>query len=119
MANSTPFRTTPNLGLQLSDVSKGLPYWDTQLGLSTQPADLMASYKLGDVEMGSDGGEYFFVKASDDIASTATTGTQVTITYPAYTVATGAGGFYTPPGKAIKSGDYFHVRRGAHNALPA
>lgn len=106
------FRTTPQLGPQLSDVFSGIPYYDNN-GI-TEP-----SYRLGDKELGSDGGEYFFVKASADIAATATTGTQVTITFPAYTVATGAGGFYTPPGTAIKSGDYFHVRRGAYNAVPA
>lgn len=105
------FRTTPNLGLQLSDVSSGLPYWDNN-GVTE------ASYRLGNKELGSDGGEYFFVKASADIAATATTGTQVALTFPAYTVATGAGGFYTPPATAIKSGDYFHVRRGAYDATP-
>jgi hypothetical protein len=106
------FRTTPQLGPQLSDVFSGIPYYDNN-GITE------ASYRLGDKELGSDGGEYFFVKASADISATATTGTQVTLTFPAYTVATGSGGFYTPPGVAIKSGDYFHVRRGAYNAVPA
>lgn len=116
MANSVPFRTTPQLGPQLDDVFVGLPYWD--LGLNLNATDLEASYKLGNVERGDDGGEYFWVKASANIAATATTGTQVTVTFPAWTVATGAGGFYTPPGQAITSGDYFHVRRGAYNATP-
>lgn len=106
------FRTTPNLGLQLEDVSAGLPYWDVN------PDQTDPSYRPGNKELGSDGGEYWMVMASADIAATANTGTQVTITYPAYTVATGTGGFYTPPGKAIKAGDCFHVRRGAHNAVP-
>ena len=119
MANSVPFRTTPQLGPQLDDVFTDLPYWDTQLGLSTEPADLEPSYKLGNVERGDDGGEYFWVQASANIAATATTGTQVTITFPAYTVATGAGGFYTPVNTAITAGDYLHVRRGAYNAVPA
>lgn len=111
MANSVPFRTTPQLGPQLDDIFTGLPYWD---GVNiTAP-----SYKLGTKEVGDDGGEYFFVQASADIAATATTGTQVTITFPAYTVATGAGGFYTPVNTAIVSGQYFHVRRGARNAVP-
>ena len=78
-----------------------------------------ASYRLGNIERGSDGGEYYFVRASAAIAATPNTGTQVTITYPAYTVATGAGGFFTEPGKAVAAGDYIHVRRGAHNAVPA
>jgi len=119
MANSVPFRTTPQLGPQLDDVFTGLPYWDGSLGVSGAVTDASPSYKLGNVEMGNDGGEYFWVKASADIAATATTGTQVTITFPAYTVATGAGGFYTPPATAITNGQYFHVRRGAYNAVPA
>ena len=116
MANSVPFRTTPQLGPQLDDTFVGLPYWDQSLNLNA--TDLEPSYKLGNVERGDDGGEYFWVKASANIAATATTGTQVTVTFPAWTVATGAGGFYTPPGVAITSGDYFHVRRGAYNATP-
>ncbi len=112
MANSVPFRTEPQLGPQLSDVFTGLPYWD--IGNVSSP-----SYKLGDVEQGSDGREYVWVQASADIAATATTGTQVVITVPAYTVATGAGGFYTPVNTAILTGQYFHVSRGAKNAVPA
>lgn len=113
------FRTTPQLGPQLDEAFVGLPDWDSHLGLSTEPTDVSASYKLGNKEIGSDGGEYFWCKASADIAGTATTGTQVAITYPAYTVATGSGGFYTPPNTAVKSGGYVHVRRGAYNATPA
>lgn len=106
------FRTTPNLGPQLDDVFDGVPFYDP-------PNITEASYRLGNKEIGSDGGEYFWVKASAAIAATATTGTQVTLTYPAFTVATGAGGFYTQPGVAVPSGGYLHVRRGAHNAVPA
>ena len=116
------FRTTPNLGPALDTVYTAMPVWDAQLGLSGGAAGIAAaeaSYRLGNVEMGSDGGEYFWVKASADIAATATTGTQVTLTFPAYTVATGAGGYYTPVNTAITTGQYFHVRRGAHNAAPA
>ena len=113
MANSVPFRTTPQLGPQLDDVFTGLPYWDLTGNITTP------SYKLGDVERGDDGGEYIWVQASANIAATATTGTQVTITFPAYTVATGSGGWYTPVNTAITSGQYFHVRRGARNAAPA
>lgn len=112
MPNSVPFRTTPQLGPQLSDVFTGLPYWDNA-GI-TSP-----SYKLGNTEVGDDGREYTWVQASADIAATATTGTQVTITVPGFTVATGAGGFYTPVNTAITNGQYFHVSRGAKNAVPA
>ena len=121
MANSVPFRTTAQLGPQLDDVFTGLPYWDlsnvTKAGVIVGGIS-SPSYKLGDVEMGNDGGEYFWVQASANIAATATTGTQVTITFPAYTVATGAGGFYTPVNTAIVLGQFFHVRRGAYNAVP-
>lgn len=114
------FRTTPNLGPALDTVYTAMPFWDAQLGVANGGvANAEASYRLGNVEMGSDGGEYFWVKASADIAATATTGTQVTLTFPDYTVATGAGGFYTPVNTAILNGQYFHVRRGAHNAAPA
>lgn len=119
MANAVPFRTTPQLGPQLDEVFTGLPYWDSQLGLIDAATDVEPSYKLGNVERGDDGGEYIWVQASANIAATATTGTQVTITFPAYTVATGAGGWYTPVNTAITEGQYFHVRRGARNAAPA
>ena len=83
------FRTTPQLGQQLSDV--GANYWDELAGIT------VPSPKPGNKELGSDGGEYWFVTASADIASTATTGTQVALTYPAYTVATGSGGLNPVP----------------------
>lgn len=104
------YSITPSLGIDLSYVGDK-PYYDDNSDAPT-PA-------LGSVVKGSDGGEYYFVKASADIASTASTGTQVTITFPAYTVATGSGGFYTPAATAITSGQYLWVRRGADNAVPA
>ena len=113
------FRTSPNLGPELDRVYDAMPFWDAQLGVSSGGAGTAeASYRLGNTETGSDGGEYIWVRASAGIAATATTGTQVTITFPAYTVATGAGGFFTPVNTTIVSGQYFHVRRGAHNAVP-
>lgn len=105
------FRTTPQLGQQLDEV--GSNYWDELAGITVQ------SPMPGNVERGSDGGEYFYVTASANIAGTATTGTQVAITYPDYTVATGAGGFYTPPDTAVVDGQALWVRRGAYNATPA
>lgn len=104
------FRTTPQLGQQLDDV--GANYWDELAGIT------IPSPKPGNKELGSDGGEYWFVTASANIAATATTGTQVAVTYPAWTVATGSGGFYTPPGVAVSEGDALWVRRGAYNATP-
>lgn len=103
------YRITPSLGPDVEQV--GPLYFD-----AGQPG---VSYDLGSVVFGSDGGEYHFVRASAAIAATANTGTQVTITFPANTVATGTGGFYTKPGTAIASGETIHVRRGAWNAVPA
>lgn len=105
------FRTTPQLGQQLDDV--GANYWDQLAGIT------LPSPMPGNKELGSDGAEYWYVTATADIAATATTGTQVALTFPAYTVATGTGGFYTPPGVAVKDGEALWVRRGAYNVAPA
>lgn len=123
MANSVPFRTTPQLGPQLDDVFVGLPYWDLT-GVQDADGDPVSgitspSYKLGNRESGDDGAVYIWVQASAEIASTATTGTEVAITAPAYTAATGSGGWYSPPGVAVPSGAYFHARLGAHGTAPA
>ena len=106
------FRASPDLGPGLTDVYDDPTFYD-------QASVTLPSYQLGTVVRGSDGGEYFWVQASADIAATATTGTQVTMTFSGHTVATGAGGFYTPPATAITNGQFFHVRRGAWNATPA
>lgn len=114
------FRTTPQLGPQIDVTYKGLPYWD--LGMEAGKAAGAAidpSYRLGNRESGSDGAVYLFVKASATIAATANTGTQVSVTVPGFTVATGSGGYYTEPGVAVAAGDFIHVRKGAHNAVPA
>lgn len=116
------FRITPSLGPQVDELfpTSG-PYWDNQLaGISIGGVTIEPSYKLGSVVRGSDGGEYIFVRASAAIANTANTGTQVALTRvgDGYTVATGSGGFWTPPG-AVAIGEYIHVRRGAWNAIPA
>lgn len=118
MPVNTPYRTNPSLGPQINEVNATVPYYDTQTGVSSGTTTY-ASPLLGDMSIGSDGGEYYWVQASALIAATATTGTQVTITFPAYTVATGAGGFYTPVNTAVPSGSYIWVRKGAYNAVPA
>lgn len=112
MAIDHVFRATPQLGPGLT-ATVDVPAWYEGSQITTP------SPQLGTVERGTDGGEYFWVEASADIAATATTGTQVTITFPAYTVATGAGGFYTQPATAITDGEFIWVRRGAWNAIPA
>lgn len=114
------FRTTPQLGPQLSDVFTGLPYWDqsgyTDGGVVVSGVS-SPSYKLGNRETGSDGHDYIWVRASADIASATGSGTQVTVDEPAYTAAAGSGGWYAPPGVAITSGQYFHARKGALDAM--
>lgn len=102
------FRITPSLGPDIEQ--KGPGYYDLD-----QPR---ASYQPGSVVRGSDGGEYFWMQASGAIAATATTGTQVALNFANKTVATGTGGFWTPPGVAVASGEYVHVRRGAYNVTP-
>jgi hypothetical protein len=121
MANSVPFRTSHELGPQLSDVFTGLPYWD-QTGVQSAAGVILSgvtspSYKLGNLEIGNDGAEYLWVQASANIAATATTGTELAITLPAFTAATGTQGWFTKPATAITSGQYFHARKGAYGSV--
>lgn len=107
------FRATPQLGPGIEDVYDDPAFFDNQGATQVSP-------QLGTVERGSDGGEYFWVQASADINATATTGTEVDMTFSTHTVATkaGAGGFWTPPATAVKNGQFLWVRRGAWNANP-
>lgn len=103
MANSQPFRTTPQLGPQLDDVFTEIPYWDAT-GNITEP-----SYKLLNKETGNDGADYIWVKAgSSNIAATASTGTQVQIDADGEATA-GSGGWYAPV-DGVPAGAYFHAR---------
>lgn len=106
------FRASPQLGPGIEDVYDAPATFDGQQMTEVSP-------QLGTVERGSDGGEYFWVVASGDIAGTATTGTQVTMTFATHSVATGSGGFYTAPDTAVTEGQFLWVRRGAWNANPA
>lgn len=112
MAIDHNFRASPDLGPGLTAVYDDPTFYDVQ-------STTIPSYQLGTQVTGSDGGEYFFVFASGDIAATADTGTEVTMTFSNHSVAAGAGGFFTPPGQAITAGQFFHVRKGAWNANPA
>lgn len=109
MANSVPFRTSPQLGPQLNEVFVGLPYWDNLAGI-TEP-----SYKLGNRETGDDGSDYIWVQASATIAATASTGTQVTVTADG-TAAAGSGGWYAPVA-GVADDAYFHARSKPWNAF--
>lgn len=108
------FRASPQLGPGIEDVYDDPAMFDVQGATQVSP-------QLGTKEIGSDGGEYFWVQASADIASTATTGTEVDMTFATHSVATkaGAGGFWTPPDTAVGEGKFCWVRRGAWNANPA
>lgn len=109
MANTVPFRTTPELGPQLNYNDVNLPYYDALAGITTP------SYKLGNKEVGNDGHDYVWVQASAAIAAAASPGTQIAITEPAFTAATGAGGYYAPVAGVLING-YFHARKGALGA---
>ena len=86
---TSPFRTTAQLGPNLFQVVRANQvYYDG--------AKQIASPQLGVVEFGDDGFEYIWVQASGAIAAAAAPGTQVSLTIPAYTAASGAGGWYAP-----------------------
>ena len=98
------FRVNTSLGPQLDQVVKpGSVWFDNPDKVSPV---------VGDVSQGDDGHKYIWVRATAAIAS-ATPGTEVTITEPAMTAATGAGGFRAPAGVAVDSGDYFWARQSA------
>lgn len=110
MANSVPFRTSPQLGPQLDDVFVGLPYWDltgvqgvTDLVVSgvTEP-----SYRLGNRETGNDGHDYIWVKNG---ATALAASAAVTINETTWVATAGAGGA-TAPAVAVPAGAYFHAR---------
>lgn len=109
-----PFRITPSLGPDVTQKFAPQAFYDGGNAVTTTTP----SYQLGSVVRGVDGGEYFWSVATADIAATATTGTQVTLTVATKSIATGAGGFWTPPGLAILTGECVHVRRGAWNVNP-
>ncbi len=106
---TSPFRTTGQLGPDLFQVVRANQVW-------YDGAKQIASPQLGVVEWGDDGFEYIWVQASGAIAAAAAPGTQVTITVPAMTAASGAGGFYAPNSTnnptALAAGDRFWARKG-------
>ena len=99
-----PFRVNHNLGPNLDQVVKpGSVWYDNPDQVSPV---------VGDVSEGDDGHKYVWVRATAAIAA-ASPGTQVTITEPAMTAASGSGGFRAPDGTAVDSGDYFWARQSA------
>lgn len=96
-----PYNITPSLGIDLNYVG-AKPYYDAN---STTPTP-----KIGSKVVGDDGHDYVFVSASGTIAAAASPGTQITVTEPAFTAATGAGGFYGPITGAT-AGQFFWARK--------
>lgn len=105
----TPFRITPSLGPDLTQVAvaaeAGTPLYD--------------SPQLGTVVEGSDGRRYIRVEASGTITDASAPGTQVSLTVTAYddvTAAGGSGGWYAPPtsvyGTDLLEGDRFWAAKG-------
>ena len=67
-------------------------------------------FEVGNTILGVDGRKYVFVEASASIAALAA-GREVTITEPAFTAATGAGGFLAPESLTVASGEFFWARQ--------
>lgn len=110
MANTQPFRMTPQLGPQLDTVSTGVPGWEAP-GITTP------SPQLGTKEVGNDGHDYIWVQASAAISAAAGNGTQIVVDEPAMTAAAGSGGWYTQTNVAIAINQYFWARKGALDAM--
>lgn len=119
---TTPFRTNPNLGPNLSQVVKKDAVWYAGAGRSANGTGQISSPQTGDVSWGDDGREYMWVEASGAITVAASPGTQLTLTdngvgtSPRFTVAAGAGGWYAPHtgfySGTLASGDRFWAAKG-------
>lgn len=71
-----------------------------------QPNDGGKEFALGNTVLGANGKKYVLVEASAAIAALAA-GREVTITEPAFTAATGTGGFRAPLNQDVASGERF------------
>lgn len=97
---TSPYRTTPQLGPDLSQVVKvGQAFYDGP-GRAAGGAGQAMSPHTGAIEFGDDGREYMWVEASATITVAAPPGTQLVVTVnasnPRMTVAAGSGGWYAP-----------------------
>jgi hypothetical protein len=93
------YTITPSLGADVNYSKLVKPFYDANApGMS--PA-------LGTVVKASDGHDYVLCQASATVASGAT----VAITEPAFTFATGAGGFTAPAITGMISGSYAWLKR--------
>lgn len=98
-------RSVAQLGPGLEDVIAPGEFWYDIPGGGDIP-----SPQLGSTETDTEGNLRIFVQASAAIAATAGTGTQITVTRPAFTAATGAGGAFTPPDVAVPINACFWAR---------
>lgn len=118
----SPFRTNPSLGPNLNTVVKDDKAWYDGAGRLVSGTGQVMSPQTGDISVGDDGRQYMWVEASATIVVAASPGTQVAVTdngvgtYPRFTVATGAGGWYAPHTGfytgTLVSGDRFWVAKG-------
>lgn len=97
-------RSVAQLGPGLEDVIAEGEVWYDIAGLGT-----IASPQLGSTETDTEGNLRIFVQASAAIAA-APTGTQITVTRPAFTAAAGAGGAFAPAATAVAEGGFFWAR---------
>lgn len=119
---ASPFRTTAQLGPDLTQVVKKDQVWYAGAGRSANGAGQTATPQPGTVEWGNDGREYMWVEASGAITVAASPGTQVAITdngdgtNPRFTAAAGSGGWYAPNtdyySGTIATGDRFWAVKG-------
>lgn len=100
------FRTSPQLGPQIDETFVTVPYYDEGLAVGRGNAVAVEpSYRLGNIEAGSDGATYIFVKnGAADLAKDAK------VAIDDKFVATAGEGNYAAP-LAVKAGAYFHARR--------
>lgn len=108
MAAKTPFRITPSLGPELTQIDTQF-YWDTISDPLATP-----SYQLGSSVTGSDGHEYQFVK--NGAVALASGATVTAPAGPTWVVVAGAGGFTAPVtvgAVAIPADSFMHVRKTA------
>lgn len=98
------FRTTPNLGAQFDQ--KGPYYWDEGAGIPSGDP----SYRLGNVELGSDGHDYIHVKAAGTLAASA----RVTVDEVTFVATAGGSGPWMVPADlegGVVADQVFQARR--------
>jgi hypothetical protein len=119
---TTPFRTSPQLGPNLTQVIPATDdgaWYDMPLDTHDGTPPVMASPQLGTTSTGSDGRTYMWVEASETISKASSPGTQIVLTVTGYdnvTAKAGSGGWYAPPTTIydadLAAGDRFWAAKG-------